>query len=275
MDCWSAHPEGRFFSEFGVQSVSDVVTLLAATAAETLQGPFIENAFLRSRQHRETGNTEILNAVMSHFALTADVSVHALWFPSQINQAMCLKNLMNSFKMHTDGAIVWQLNDIWPTISWSIVDYYTLPKLAFYFLNDQGVLFARAGDFVTIQANNATVHFVNYLTSLSPVKHIQVNGRTRIRIPCTHCLVYSSPTNYLLLGSPGKIAKNPQIWTLVNNNSVEVVSSEYVPFFWLRCGFTVFSTNGVLLEPFRVFHFFVERGPRVTSECLSYKSIFG
>lgn len=30
------------------------------------------------------------------------------------------------------GALLWQLNDCWPTISWSIVDYFLRPKPAYY-----------------------------------------------------------------------------------------------------------------------------------------------
>lgn len=30
------------------------------------------------------------------------------------------------------GALVWQLNDCWPTISWAVVDYYLVKKPAFY-----------------------------------------------------------------------------------------------------------------------------------------------
>ena len=30
------------------------------------------------------------------------------------------------------GALVWQMNDCWPTISWSIVDHYLRPKLAYF-----------------------------------------------------------------------------------------------------------------------------------------------
>jgi len=32
----------------------------------------------------------------------------------------------------TSGALVWQLNDCWPAISWSIIDYYRRPKPAYY-----------------------------------------------------------------------------------------------------------------------------------------------
>lgn len=33
---------------------------------------------------------------------------------------------------HCGGALLWQLNDCWPTISWAIVDYFLKPKPAYY-----------------------------------------------------------------------------------------------------------------------------------------------
>lgn len=30
------------------------------------------------------------------------------------------------------GALVWQTNDIWPAVSWAIIDYYERPKMAYY-----------------------------------------------------------------------------------------------------------------------------------------------
>lgn len=35
-------------------------------------------------------------------------------------------------KEFTSGALCWQLNDVWPCTSWSIVDYYLRPKSAYY-----------------------------------------------------------------------------------------------------------------------------------------------
>ena len=32
------------------------------------------------------------------------------------------------------GNMIWRLNDAWPTIYWSVVDYYTEPKIPYYFL---------------------------------------------------------------------------------------------------------------------------------------------
>ena len=35
---------------------------------------------------------------------------------------------MRRRKPHTAGVVIWQFNDAWPAISWSVVDYYGTPK---------------------------------------------------------------------------------------------------------------------------------------------------
>jgi beta-mannosidase len=35
-------------------------------------------------------------------------------------------------KEYVAGALVWQINDCWPVISWSIVDYFMRPKPAYF-----------------------------------------------------------------------------------------------------------------------------------------------
>lgn len=59
---------------------------------------------------------------------------------TQLMQAECLATAFRLWKRewkgpgreYCGGALVWQLNDCWPTQSWSIVDYYLRPKLAYY-----------------------------------------------------------------------------------------------------------------------------------------------
>lgn len=55
---------------------------------------------------------------------------------SQLSQA--LANAFNmefcrSNKFRTSGLLIWQYNDIWPAISWSLVDWYGAPKPSYYF----------------------------------------------------------------------------------------------------------------------------------------------
>lgn len=39
-----------------------------------------------------------------------------------------------SHKFQNSGVLIWQYNDIWPCVSWSVVDWYGTPKPSYYFL---------------------------------------------------------------------------------------------------------------------------------------------
>lgn len=42
------------------------------------------------------------------------------------------RNWRGKGREHTAGALVWQINDCWPTTSWAIVDYFMRPKPAYF-----------------------------------------------------------------------------------------------------------------------------------------------
>lgn len=56
---------------------------------------------------------------------------------SQLYQALAIgfnMEFCRSHKFQNSGLLIWQYNDIWPCISWSIVDWYGEPKPGYYFL---------------------------------------------------------------------------------------------------------------------------------------------
>ena len=56
---------------------------------------------------------------------------------SELYQALATSFNMEfcrSHKFQNSGVLIWQYNDIWPCISWSIVDWYGTPKPSYYFL---------------------------------------------------------------------------------------------------------------------------------------------
>ncbi len=60
----------------------------------------------------------------------------------EIQKSELYQALANSFNMEfcrsnkfqTSGVLIWQYNDIWPCVSWSVVDWYGTPKPSYYFM---------------------------------------------------------------------------------------------------------------------------------------------
>jgi beta-mannosidase len=61
-------------------------------------------------------------------------------YSTQLMQAECLASAYRLWKRqwkgpgreYCGGALVWQINDCWPVTSWSIVDYFLRPKMAYF-----------------------------------------------------------------------------------------------------------------------------------------------
>ncbi|HTY58900.1 MAG TPA: glycoside hydrolase family 2 protein [Bacteroidota bacterium] len=67
----------------------------------------------------------------------APVSIADEITKSELYQALATSFNMEfcrSHKFQNSGVLIWQYNDIWPCISWSIVDWYGTPKPSYYYL---------------------------------------------------------------------------------------------------------------------------------------------
>jgi len=115
------HRMTRFCSEFGFESLPSFRTV--KTYAEPKDYP-LRSPVQRAHQKCAHGNDKMLYYIASRFRLSPDVE--DLIYLSQVTQERCIADATEHWRRHKgrcNGAIYWQLNDCWPTCSWSSYDY--------------------------------------------------------------------------------------------------------------------------------------------------------
>lgn len=141
MHYWSVWHEGkpfesyydvipRFCSEFGFQSFPSMETLrsFAHTDQMNLTSPIMEH-----HQRHPRGNTIIIETLSRYFRFPEKLE-HFIYL-SQVQHAMAMKTAVEFWRSRRPicmGALYWQLNDLWPSISWSSIEYSGKWKLLHY-----------------------------------------------------------------------------------------------------------------------------------------------
>ncbi len=111
----------RFCSEFGFQSFPTMhdIRRFAAEADWNAMSPVME-----WHQRDPAGNGRIVETMTRYFRLPT--SFASFLYLSQLQQALAIETAVRfwrSLKPHTMGTIYWQLNDVWPAVSWSSLDH--------------------------------------------------------------------------------------------------------------------------------------------------------
>ena len=123
----------RFASEFGFQSFPCMATIEGFTLPED------RNAFsyVMEKHQRNASANGVIASYLSQMYLypaTLDGFVYA----SQLLQAQAMQYGVEHWRRNRAGercmgAVVWQLNDCWPVVSWSSVDYHGRWKALHYY----------------------------------------------------------------------------------------------------------------------------------------------
>lgn len=112
----------RFVSEFGFQSFPEMKTV--ASFSDTADWS-LDSDVMRARQKASTGNGLMQNYLEMYYPVPED-------FPSfvyavQVLQGRGMRDAVEAHRRHRPycmGSLYWQMNDSWPAISWSGIDYY-------------------------------------------------------------------------------------------------------------------------------------------------------
>ena len=120
----------RYLSEFGFQSFPCEKTIHAVTAPEDRN---IFSRVMEMHQRNGVANGKILNYLSQTYQYPSEFGT--LLYASQLLQAEAMRYGVEHLRRNRGrcmGALYWQLNDIWPTASWSSVDYYGRLKALHY-----------------------------------------------------------------------------------------------------------------------------------------------
>nr|XP_019043746.1 hypothetical protein I302_08327 [Kwoniella bestiolae CBS 10118]OCF22676.1 hypothetical protein I302_08327 [Kwoniella bestiolae CBS 10118] len=127
---------GRFVSEFGMQGYPNIRTVKEWTDDKSQLFPQSRISVNHNKADGFERRLELY--LMENFRHSFDIPSYIYY--TQIMQSECLSAAYRlwrrSFKgrgrEYTAGALVWQINDCWPCVSWAIADYYLRPKPTFF-----------------------------------------------------------------------------------------------------------------------------------------------
>lgn len=120
----------RFASEYGFQSFPDVDALKQFARPEDMS---LESDVMRQHQKASTGNSLIREYMERDYHVPTDFEDFV--YVGQVLQARGMEHVMQTLRRWRPvcmGSLYWQLNDAWPCVSWSSVDYYQNYKALHY-----------------------------------------------------------------------------------------------------------------------------------------------
>jgi beta-mannosidase len=126
-----AYDRGKFISEFGIHATPELSTLERWTEPGTLA--LHSHDLLNRNKDVPKDKGDAMMSVETGLPLTLREYLDF----SMATQAEGLKFGIEHYRRrqpHNSGTLVWQLNDSWPGMSWSIIDYDLTAKAGYYFV---------------------------------------------------------------------------------------------------------------------------------------------
>jgi beta-mannosidase len=120
-----------FAAEFGFNGPGSWSMLTRAIGSDTLDSTTPEVAYY---QRAFDGMTKIAAGLSREFA-NPPTQGHAWYFAAALDQARAVEIGLKHFRSLYEtcsGSILWQFNDMWPAISWAVLDHTGFRKLAWH-----------------------------------------------------------------------------------------------------------------------------------------------
>ena len=155
----------RFVSEFGYESFPSLETIKSFADEKDFN---FTSPLMEYHQRSPSGNSIIIENFSRYFRFP--VGFDNMIYLSQVQQALAIKTAVDwwrSLAPKCMGAIIWQLNDIWPGPSWSSLEYNGKWKLLHY---EASKFFAPLYVSSFIKDNNFYVMICNDTLSTETIK---------------------------------------------------------------------------------------------------------
>ncbi|KAF3492174.1 beta-mannosidase [Arthroderma uncinatum] len=131
---------GRFVSEFGMQGLPSIETIDSMLPRGNDDKDRYPNSFTLDYHNKAAGHERRLATYLVENIRYTFNPLEQYVHCTQVMQAECVSTAYRLWKRqwkgrgkeYCAGVLVWQLNDCWPVISWSIADYSLRPKHAYF-----------------------------------------------------------------------------------------------------------------------------------------------
>ena len=123
-----ANNKAKFITEFGIQSFPSKQTINKIFSIQVQSEP---------NEIWEFHNCDIHKIQVNMKKMGEPKNIDEWILYTQAAQAFGMKHAVETWrarKFNTGGALIWQFNEPWPTICWSLIDYYSNPKIAYWML---------------------------------------------------------------------------------------------------------------------------------------------
>lgn len=128
------HRIPRFMSEYGMQSMPSVHYLIKHMPISSSN---MDRNVLANHQKHPSGFGTLDFYLEKYYRVPQNIFHYA--YASQLLQAMTYKTAIEAHRRHRDkcmGTLLWQMNDCWPGITWSLVDHDLNKKIAYEQVKD-------------------------------------------------------------------------------------------------------------------------------------------
>jgi len=217
-----------FVSEFGFQGPADYHTLRNAIPQKDF---WPQSRLFEFHNKQDEGPERLYKFLSQHLPVVTETQ--SFIYLTQLNQGFALQSCLEHWRLQwpeTAGSIIWQLNDVWPVSSWSLIDSDLKTKLAYHFtaraFTEQLIAFRKAGDKIDlIYLNSAPTEFKGRLE----LKEFSINDGTikEINPDGFQSIQTFREEKYVMTNLPGELAEDNVLLATLFNDKDEIISRNY------------------------------------------------